>query len=370
MSRLYNLPVELRLIHTDLKNRVISESYQKPRAYVEIVDTDSSITTLATCMKFNIVQSRDDISGHFSCTIAKARDWNPRSSDYENLFNIDKRKRIRIYYGQNISGTNTYVKIFTGIITEKPETYSFGGSDYITLRGWSLGYLLHRLAGTYINPIFTGTSKTLLEYWFDQAGIDYSLSYTDSIFMTQRNISYVSALTGFYAFKLVLGPDKEAFFDSEGTFTYRDTPAFSTDEVEFAYTQSNVINLSRRADTPKITTVAEITGDTDSHSITKEASAAMIEKYGRNSLSRSNGLIDTYVKAENLADAILNMGTSYENVFDITTILNPYLTVGSFITAEDSSLSGTPSTQIRAFRIEHSYTSGMVHQTKMTCYSE
>lgn len=370
MSRLYNLPIELRLIHSGLKNRVISEVLHKPKAYVEIVDTDSSTTILATCTQFNITQSRDDIMGSFSCTIAKARDWNPRNADYQNLFDIDKRKRIRIYYGQNIEGAITYVRIFTGIITKKPETYSFGGSDYITLSGSNLGYLFQRLAGTYANPTFTGTSKTLIEYWLDQAGINYSLSYTDSIFMTQRSISYVSALTGFQAMKLILGPDKEAFFDVEGNFIYRDIPAFSSDEVEFAYDQSNVFSLNRSAEISKIITVAEITGDTDAHSITKEASVTMIEKYGRNKLSRSNGLINSYVKAENLANAILDIGASYENIFDIKTILNPYLTIGSFITIIDSFLSSTLLTQVRAYEINHSYVAGQNHETTIKCYSE
>ncbi len=368
--RLYNLPIELRLIHTKLKNRIIDEVLHNPRAYIEIIDIDSSTTILATCTRFNISLNRDDIMGSFSCTIAKAGDWNPRSTAYLNLFNIDKRKRIKIYYGQNISGTSTYVKIFTGIITKKPETYSFGGSDYITLSGLNLGYLLQRLAGTYTTPTFTGTSKTLLKYWLDLAGLDYTLSYTDSIFMTQKTISYASALTGFQALKLVLGPDKEAFFDTEGNLIYRDIPAFSADEVEFAYNQSNILSLNRSADTTKITTRAEITGDSDAHSITKNASDATIEKYGVNSLSRNNGLIDTYAKAENLADAILDLGASYENVFNITTILNPYLVVGSFVTILDSSLSDTVLTQVRAIQIEHSYNPSSSHQTKIKCYSE
>jgi hypothetical protein len=354
----------------ELKNRIINEVLHKPTAYIEVIDVDGSIVTLASCTRFNISLDRDDIMGSFSCTIAKAQDWNPRNAAYLNLFNVDKRKRIKIYYGQNISGTITYVKIFTGIITKKPETYSFGGSDYITLSGSNLGYLLSRLAGTYITPTFTGTSKTLLEYWLNLAGLDYTLSYTDSIFMIQRDIAYSSALTGFHSLKLILGPDKEAFFDAEGLFTYRDTPSFSLNEVEFVYNQTNIIALNRSADTTKIVTKAEIVGDSSAHSVIKTASDTMITKYGVNSLSRNNGLIDSYEKAENLADAILDIGSSYENIFDITAVLNPYLTTGSFITVEDTALSATSLTQVRAFEIEHSYEPGSSHQTTIKCYSE
>lgn len=130
------------------------------------------------------------------------------------------------------------------------------------------------------------------------------------------------------------------------------------------------MTLNRSADVVKIITKAKITGDTSAHSITKNASDVMIEKYGINSLSRSNGLINTYAKAENLADAILDKGASYENVFDITTILNPYLTIGSFLSVEDTALSATTLTQVRAFQIEHSYEPGSSHQTKIKCYSE
>lgn len=369
-GRLYNLPIELRVIHSGLQNRIMKEVHQKPMAYVEFVDVDGSIITLSTCTRFTVTQSRSEILGSFSCTIAHAGDWNPRSSLYSSLFDIDKRKRIRIYYGQNIDGVDVYVKIFTGIVTKKPETYSSGGSNYITLSGSNLGYLLQRLEGTYAYSGFTGRSKKLLEYWLDKAGIKHLLSYTDSLWLYREPISYFSALTGLQACKLILGPDKEAFFDAEGFFVYRDIPEFSSDEVEFAYEQANIISLDRRVDTNKITTRVVIEGSFGDFAYEKEASATMIEKYGRNSLSRNNGWINTYEKAVNLANAILDLGACYENVFAIRTILNPYLSVGSSITVIDTALSSTPLTQVRSFETKHTFIAGSTQQTTIECYLE
>lgn len=367
MSRLYNLPIELKTIYGGLKTLMLEGLHHKPAAYVEIVNADETTVTLATCTRFSVTHSRDEILEGFSCTIAKAREWNPRSDDYANLFAIDKRKRIRIFYGQNIGGTVYYVKIFTGIITKKPETYSFGGADRITLSGKSLGYLLQREQGTYVNESFCGTSKELLEYWLGQAGLDYDLSYTDTISLNQI-VDYSTALTGFQAFKNILGPDKESFFDIDGKFIYRQIQAFDLLDTEFAYNESNIVNLNRSTNSEKVTTIAEITGSTAGNSITKSASDAMIEKYGRNSLSKNNNWITSYAQAENLADAILDFGKSYENIFDITTLLNPYLTIGSLITIEDS-LSNTSLTQVRAFSINHSYAAGQTHKTNLSCYS-
>ena len=239
-----------------------------------------------------------------------------------------------------------------------------------TLNGSNLAYLLHRQDGTYTTPTFTGNSKKLLKYWLALASISYSLSYTDSISMSARNIAYVTSLTGFQAFKLILGPNKEVYFDNDGVFVYRDTPSFSADEVEFVYDESNTISLNRYANVPKIITEAEVTGDTDEHSSNKQANEGVRNQYGKNKLTRSNGLINTKVKADNLANAILSNGLSYRDVFDVEMILNPYLTIGSFITVADTALSSTPLTQVRAFEINHSYTAGQSHTTRMQCYPD
>ena len=175
MSYEATLPTEIKLINSTLKTRMMSGKYHQPIAYVEIVDTDSSVTTLTTCTNFSVTKKRDNILGNFSCTIVNAQDWNPREADYLGLLTLDKRKIVNIYYGQIIDGTSHYVKIFSGIPTQKPETYKLGSSDFITLRGVSLGYWLQKLDGSYSNNTFTGASKDLLKYWLDLAGLEYTL---------------------------------------------------------------------------------------------------------------------------------------------------------------------------------------------------
>jgi|GEM_PF-7013323 len=370
MSYESSLPTEIRLINSTLKNRIINGKYHQPIAYVEIVDTDSSVTNLVTCTNFSVSKRRDDILGSFSCTISQASDWNPRSSDHLDLLSLDKRKIINIYYGQVIDGTNHYVKIFTGIANRKPETYRFGTSDFITLRGVSLGYWLEKLAGSYSSNTFTGTSKDLLKYWLDAAGLEYTLSYTDTIDVEDLTIAYSNALAGFNAILTVLGPSKEAFFDSDGILVVRDIPDWSANDVEFAYDENNIVALSNRVDIDKVTTVADIAGNSAVASKTTEASSAMLDKYGRNIATISSGLITTLTQATNLASDLLSHGESFENPVQSTIILNPYLTIGSFITVEDSALSSTPETQIRIYSIVHTYTAMQTHRTRIEGYPQ
>ena len=126
MSRLYNVPIELKLINASLKDRIVSGLHHRPKAYAVLVDSDSSETTLASCVAFNCVVDRNDIMGSFSCTLSKANTWNRRTTTYSNLISLDNAKRIKIYYGETISGSDHYVQVFTGVITEKPESYAFG----------------------------------------------------------------------------------------------------------------------------------------------------------------------------------------------------------------------------------------------------
>ena len=370
MSYEANLPTEIKLINSTLKARIISGRYNQPIAYVEIIDTDSSETTFTTCTNFTVSKKRDDILGDFSCTIAQAKDWNPRSSGHSDLLSLDKRKMINIYCGQTISGVNHYVKVFTGIANQKPETYKFGSSDFITLRGVSLGYWLEKIAGSYSSNTFTGASKDLLEYWLDLAGLEYSLSYTETINVEDLTIAFSNALAGFNAILTVLGPAKEAFFDSDGVLVVRDVPTWSANDVEFAYTEDNIVALSNRVDIDKVTTIADVAGNSSTASKKTEASAAMLEKYGRNIAAISSGLITTLTQATNLAADLLSYGESFESPIQSSMLLNPYLTIGSFITVEDSELSSTPETQIRIYSIRHTYTAMSSHRTRIEGYPE
>lgn len=368
MSRTFNLPAELKLFDPDFKTRVSSDLASMPRAYVKIVDIDSSETTLSTCVAFSTSITKDDLSGSFSCTIQKARDWNPRNSDYLGLLNPDKRKRIEIYYGQIIDGTTQYVRVFTGVPTKNPESYQFGGSDVIALSGVSLAYLLMKANGTYASDTLNGPSKTLVEYWLDEVGISYSLSYTDPITFTGQTIGYNSALAGMNAIKQVVGPSTEFWFDPNGHLIWRDMPTWDSDQVEFDFTQSNILTIEKNLRASKVITVAEITGSSSTASSTKEASSAMINTYGRNRVSISSGLVTTAAQAEALADDYIEEGARWDNPFNFSIILNPYVVPGSLVTITDSQLADISKTNLRVNSISHSYQAGTSHITQIEAY--
>lgn len=373
MSRLFNLTVELKLIFAALKTRVVSEVYHTPRAYVQIEDTDSSLTTMASCSEFRVTISRDLLGGEFSCTIQQADIWNPRTSSYENLLNPDKRKRVHIYYGQKVSGSLHYVKVFTGIAIQKPESYSFGGGNIIRLRGYGLSHLLYKMSGAYATPTFTGTSKSLIEYWCTQAGIECSLSYTDPIFMTTQSIAYLTALDGVNSLQHIIGPMSVVYFDSEGRLVFSDVAPWSADDVEFEYTEGNLWSLGRALNMNKITTVALVTGSTAAASKTSTAASTLIDKYGRNKIAIASGLITTATQATNLASDLLERGTEWINPIQISMPLNPYVTLTSNISVRDLSQSATPVTQIRPERVTHTFRANESQETRVegtTEYSE
>lgn len=370
MSKEYHISLELKLSNAILTNRILNELHHIPRAFVTIEDTDTSITTLLTCREFTTSVSRDSLLGNFTCTLFKARDWNPRTTEYLNLLNPDKRKRVRIYYGEVIGGTFRYVKVFTGVPTGKPETYSYRGSDDIILKGQSLGYLLHKDEGTYTTPTYTGTSKNLMGYFLDEAGLEYSLSYTDDIFVTQVGIAYNNALQGVVDILQAVGPTKEAFFDVDGKLIVRDIPTWSADDVEYVYTESNELSLGKEVDITRVVTAVDVSGDSDTAFATDVASAAMLAQYGRNHRAVSSSFVTSATQAEELAAAILEDGERFTDPYQFTATLNPYLNIGSFVTVRDLELSNISATQIRVDGVRHRYSAGNAVETSVEGYAQ
>jgi hypothetical protein len=281
--RVGNLDSVFKLIDRDVKERIISEHLNRPKAYVEVIDIDSSTTTLGTCSNFNITLNRDSIVDRFNCTVQKAIVWNPRTEAYAGLLSSDKRKRLNIYFGQDFSSGIKYEQIFTGIISENPENYAFGQSDNIQLRGSGLGYLMEKYDGAYTTELeFSGTSKELIEYYLDQLGITYILNYEDPILFVEEEIIYDTMLSGFNTVMGALGPKIEAFFTPKGVLIIRDKPEGITGDIEFEYDGSNILKLRRFTESDNVKTMASVVGIDDDSSASDEASATMINIYGRN----------------------------------------------------------------------------------------
>jgi hypothetical protein len=357
----------LKLIDADIKQRIIEEHLHYPKAYVEIVDTDSSVVTLASCSSYNITLNANNFTDYFSCTLKKAISWNPRTTAYNDLISVDKRKRIKIYSGQDFSSSPKYEQIFTGIITEVPEDYKFGQQENIQIRGSNFGHLLERYDGNYIddNHNFTGTSKELISYWLDQLGVTYLLVYEDHIEFDDEEITYEDMLTGINVMLTALGPKVEAFFTPLGAFIMRDVPDGVDGDVEFEYDSSNILKLRRYTDDSDVTTIASVIGIDDDSVADETATVTRIDKFGRNTRTISSGFITTAERAEELAKDLLDMGIKYENRYEIDVALNPYIWKSSLIKIDEPSISNIQDTLVRVDSATHSYRAGARQRTKI-----
>lgn len=368
--RIGNINSVLKILDPDVKNRIIEEHLHYPKAYVEIIDTDDSSVTLASCVSYNITLNEGNLSDSFSCRLKQATTWNMRTTAYNDLLALDKRKRIKIYFGQDFSSTPKYEQIFTGVITENPEDYKFGDQNDIQIRGRSLGHLLEQYDGNYIddNHNFTGTSKELIAYWLDQLGVTYLLIYEDYIDFEDEDVVYQDMLTGINTILTALGPKVEAFFTPKGVFIMRDVPDGVNGDVEFKYDSSNIFKLRRYTDYIDVTTVASVTGIDDDAVADDTATATRINKFGRNTKAISSGLIITAERAEQLAEDLLDMGIKYENRYELEVALNPYIWKSSLIKVDESTVSNIQDTLLRVSSLNHSYRAGANQITKIKGY--
>jgi hypothetical protein len=366
---LYSL---IKIVDSDLKNRIIYEKIHRPKAYIQITDEDSNNTLLGTANSFNISLDNATFLDRFTVNVDRASVWNPRGSGYRDLLRPDRRKRIGIYFGQEFSDEITYEKIFTGIPESIPESYKYGTSNTISISGNGLGYLLSTQDGDYANDRdeneFTGTSQELIEYWCAQAGITNILSYEDPISFTEEQINWFTSMTGMVVLVDVLGPKIDYFFTPQGVMVLRDTPDAVEDDIEFAYTESNILRLKMETENSDVITVADVQGNTDDASATGEASDLYIDKFGRNKQTISSTLIVTSTEANKLVEDILVVGRKREFHFEFDVPLNPYIWSGSLLSVEDDDLSDTEVTMVRAKTVDHQFRTGSTQITKVTGY--
>ena len=290
-----------------------------PVAKVEIVDTDSTVYELTSCREFSISLKRETPMAEFNMVLEKASVWNIRTAAYLDLLKPDIRKRIKIYFGQVISGSITYVQMFTGIPMSIPETYKYGDTDMLSISGRNLAQLLLRTAGTYSSTQYTGTSKDLIEYWCDQVGVTYNLIYTESINMINQAIAYENSILGFQRFE----------------------------------------------DAGKVHTQAVVTGATSGASYTRNVSSSIIDIYGTNKITISSGLINTLAQAENLSYDLLKHGGRHMDMGEVKIQLNPYLNIGTLLTVKDADVSTTPIGPLKAASIIHTFRANSVHESIM-----
>ncbi len=336
-----------------------------PVAKVEIVDTDSTVYELTSCREFSISLKRESPMAEFRLVLEKASVWNIRTTSYLDLLKPDNRKRIKIYFGQVVAGSITYVQMFTGILMNLPEAYKFGDTDMISISGRNLAQLLLRTPGTYSATQYTGASKDLIEYWCDQAGVTYNLIYNDTIDMSNQAIAYENALAGLLDMLEVLGPDVEAYFTAQGQLIIRDTPWWSDGANEYDYDEDSILGLQRFENAGKVHTQAVVTGATSGASHTRNAPSSIVDIYGTNKITISSGLITTLSQAEDLSYVLLKHGGRHMDMGEIKIQLNPYLNIGTLLTVKDASVSTTPIGPFKAASITHTFRANSVHESTM-----
>ncbi len=163
--RKHYFPKGLTLGSLGLYTRVLGNDRQLPSAYVELIDVDGTVISISNCIDFKVSTLVGSVYGSFSCNLANASSWNLLGATEKMKLDPDLRRRIKIYYGQKIGSGYVYENIFVGIPTTRPESYTFAQSDSITISGYTEGYLLTKIDGTYITDTYTGTSKDLVGYW-------------------------------------------------------------------------------------------------------------------------------------------------------------------------------------------------------------
>jgi len=341
-------------------------SYTIPVAKVEFIDESSNVYTLTPCYQFRISLRRDTPLSKFSISIAKASLWNARTASYLNLISPDVRKRIKIYIGTRTGDSYSYTLIYTGIPFKVSETYLFGQTEVIRVEGYNLAYLLQRINGTYSSTTYSGDSQGLIEYWCGQAGLSYSLTYTDSITLSNNTIAYSNALAGVLDILKVLGPNIDAYITAAGVLTIEDTSFWSEGVNDLDLDQDDIGTLSRYQELNKIITRAIVVGATTDYSISVDASAAMISVYGLNKRIISSGLITSLSQATLLANAILWHGERYTNMVDLSIQLNTDININTQMTVEDSAQSGTVRGGVRPEEIVHSFKYGQTYETNIS----
>jgi hypothetical protein len=138
----------------------------------------------------------------------------------------------------------------------------------------------------------------------------------------------------------------------------KDTPEFVSGNVEFEYDESNILSFELSEETESVTTVAIVTGNSDTASSTQEAPTELLNRYGENKVTRNNGLITTAAQAEQLALDLLEYGELYQNVISMRVPLNPYLVGSSIISVECQDLVSLTEQVVKVESVNHSYTFG------------
>jgi len=363
--RINNLDTVLNIVDPDLENRILSEIRQVPYAYMEVIDTDGTVIDITTCTEFRASHAIGDVYGSFNATITRSSSWNDLGSLEVLKTRPDLRRRVKFYVGQKFGSTYTSELIYIGIPIFRPESYKHGSSDSFSMRGYGLGYLMSKLDGEYSEDYFTGTSKDLINYWMDVAGLEAFLEYTDGIDYSNELISFSNINSGISNIKTSLGPSVEYWNNFDGILYMKDTPTDDDEDSDFTLDSKNLFSFTLNEDGTKVITQARAVGY-DEIEYTEYGSASDISKYGLNTQTVISNYMTTTADLQAMTANILRYSKKYLYTFKATTLLNPYMRVGRVITINESSLAKMSSSKVYIESVKHTYKHGGANTTDIS----
>jgi len=358
----------------------------KPKAYVMWRDYDPDVGVyqwqyLSTAYAFNISNSKSNVIGSFSVTIDKAELYNSRVwvsghlDDY-GILGPHRYKRLQIYYSSN-NGIS-YELLFEGFANRKPETYSFGGNNYITLSGTSIATEMNTVYfESYEDATgskYSGNADGILNYYLAKifGGRDIiSGSYyvnTNSLYdWTEQDFAYKTALAAVNDIVKIVGTQLWHYMDYSGGVTNYFVGNRPSDFLtSLSYNDSQIISFETD-DVLGITTRCEVIGVDENASTYQEAVGDYTNKHGINNLTISSGLIKNLTEAARLASNIISDAQEMEKNFKITTILNSDIGIRKFVTI-NSTEATLAATGCPIYEYQHSYQYGSMPTTTFSAY--
>lgn len=115
----------------------------QPSMLIEVHDTETDdIVAVPQVTSAGIQRNAEATSDTFSLTMKSAREISPRiAGAFQGRLAIDTRKHIRIHGGFFSKGEHRRIRLFTGVLLDRSESWNAVGSS-MTCQGLNLSYLL------------------------------------------------------------------------------------------------------------------------------------------------------------------------------------------------------------------------------------
>jgi hypothetical protein len=135
-----------------------------------------------------------------------------------------------------------------------------------------------------------GNSKDLVKMVCDLAGVECSLSYTDTVYFPKSRFGYGTGAAAVDAIKSLLGNDVVMYMDANGVLVMKDTTWYTS--AEFNYDADDLIKLDRMSKVRNIYTTARVTGyHTTQFTYASQTGTVAVGDYVEQDTSGANGIV-------------------------------------------------------------------------------